>query len=85
MRAGKLAHVGPPQELYLRPVDEPTATFLGETLMLTAQLGTGLAHCALGQVKVDNPHRRGEARIMLRPEQITLTRYGLNNITPHPA
>ncbi|BFI48956.1 ABC transporter ATP-binding protein [Yersinia pseudotuberculosis] len=73
MRAGKLAHVGPPQELYLRPVDEPSATFLGETLMLTAQLGTGLAHCALGQVKVDNPHRRGEARIMLRPEQITLT------------
>ncbi|AKP32587.1 ABC transporter ATP-binding protein [Yersinia aleksiciae] len=73
MRAGKLAHVGPPQELYLRPIDEPTATFLGETLILSAKIATGWADCALGRVKVDDAERHGLTRIMLRPEQITIT------------
>ncbi|OVZ74594.1 ABC transporter ATP-binding protein [Yersinia intermedia] len=73
MRAGKLAHVGPPQELYLRPVDEPTATFLGETLILSANIDTGWADCALGRVRVDDEQRHGLSRIMLRPEQITIT------------
>ncbi|UNK24590.1 ABC transporter ATP-binding protein [Yersinia intermedia] len=73
MRAGKLAHVGPPQELYLRPVDEPTATFLGETLILSANIDTGWADCALGKVRVDDEKRHGLNRIMLRPEQITIT------------
>lgn len=72
MRAGKLAH-GPPQELYLRPVDEPTATFLGETLILSANIDTGWADCALGKVRVDDEQRHGLSRIMLRPEQITIT------------
>lgn len=73
MRAGKLAHVGAPQELYLRPIDEPTATFLGETLILSANIDTGWADCALGRVKVDDATRQGQARIMLRPEQVTIT------------
>lgn len=73
MRGGKLAHVGPPQELYLRPVDEPTATFLGETLILSAHIDAGWADCALGRVKVDDAKRRGQTRVMLRPEQITIT------------
>lgn len=73
MRAGKLAHVGPPQELYLRPIDEPTATFLGETLILSANIDTGWADCALGSVRVDDEQHHGLSRIMLRPEQITIT------------
>lgn len=68
MRVGKLAHVGAPQELYLRPIDEPTATFLGETLILSANIAAGWADCALGRVKVDDATRQGQARIMLRPE-----------------
>ncbi|HEN3481632.1 TPA: ABC transporter ATP-binding protein [Yersinia enterocolitica] len=73
MRAGKLAHVGAPQELYLRPIDEPAATFLGETLILSANIEAGWADCALGRVKVDDATRQGQARIMLRPEQVTIT------------
>lgn len=73
MRAGKLAHVGPPQELYLRPIDEPTATFLGETLIFSANIEAGWADCALGRVKVDDAIRHGQTRIMLRPEQVTIT------------
>ncbi|WON78611.1 ABC transporter ATP-binding protein [Serratia sp. UGAL515B_01] len=72
MRYGSLAQVGDPQELYLRPVDEPTATFLGETLVLSAYLEQGWADCVLGRVAVDDPLRSGHARIMLRPEQIQI-------------
>lgn len=73
MRNGRLAQVGPPQDLYLRPVDEPTATFLGETLVLSADLEQGWAQCALGRIAVDDGSRRGPARIMLRPEQIQIS------------
>ncbi|MBB1583003.1 ABC transporter ATP-binding protein [Serratia sp. OS31] len=73
MRNGRLAQVGPPQDLYLRPVDEPTATFLGETLVLSAELEQGWAQCALGRIAVDDPARRGPARIMLRPEQVQIS------------
>lgn len=73
MRNGSLAQVGPPQDLYLRPVDEPTATFLGETLVLSAELEQGWAQCALGRIAVDDPARRGPARIMLRPEQVQIS------------
>ncbi|HFI5333394.1 TPA: ABC transporter ATP-binding protein [Serratia liquefaciens] len=73
MRNGRLAQVGPPQDLYLRPVDEPTATFLGETLVLSADLEQGWAQCALGRIAVDDGSRRGPARIMLRPEQVQIS------------
>lgn len=73
IRHGHLAQVGQPQELYLRPLDEPTATFLGETLILPAQLEQGWAICALGRIPVDDQQRSGSARIMLRPEQIQIT------------
>nr|Q56927.1 RecName: Full=Fe(3+) ions import ATP-binding protein FbpC [Yersinia enterocolitica]CAA87396.1 YfuC protein [Yersinia enterocolitica (type O:8)] len=73
MRAGKLVHVGAPQELYLRPIDEPTATFLGETLILSPNIEPGWPDCALGRVKVDDATRQGQTRIMLRPEQVTIT------------
>ncbi|OMQ27028.1 ABC transporter ATP-binding protein [Serratia oryzae] len=79
MRNGNLAQVGQPQELYLRPVDEPTATFLGETLVLSANLEHGWADCVLGRIAVDDRLRRGHARIMLRPEQIQL------GLSPQPA
>ncbi|ASM31176.1 Fe(3+) ions import ATP-binding protein FbpC [Serratia marcescens] len=72
MRNGRLAQVGTPQDLYLRPVDEPTASFLGETLVLTAELAQGWADCALGRIAVDDRQRSGSARIMLRPEQIQI-------------
>ena len=73
MRNGRLAQVGPPQDLYLRPVDEPTAAFLGETLVLSAKLEHGWADCVLGRIAVDDRRRQGPARIMLRPEQIQIS------------
>jgi iron(III) transport system ATP-binding protein len=73
MRAGRLAQVGPPHALYLRPTDAATAQFLGETIVLPAQIHQGWATCALGVIAANDPQRSGAAQIMLRPEQFQLT------------
>lgn len=73
MRAGQLVQAGRPSELYLRPRDAETASFLGETIVLPAQLAGGWADCALGRLAVNDPTRTGPAQIMLRPEQLSVT------------
>jgi iron(III) transport system ATP-binding protein len=72
MRDGRLSQVGDPRELYLRPRDAMIAEFLGEAIVLPADVGDGWAACALGRVSVGSSRRRGPARIMLRPEQVAL-------------
>jgi iron(III) transport system ATP-binding protein len=71
MRNGRLLQAGSPRELYLRPRDPMIAEFLGEAIVLPARLDDGWADCALGRIGVDD-RRRGEAWIMLRPEQLVL-------------
>ena len=70
-RKGRLAQAGPPRELYLHPRDAQVATFLGDAIILSAELAGGWADCALGRVVVDDDGR-GPAEIMLRPEQLAL-------------
>lgn len=72
MGNGRLTQVGLPKDLYLHPIDETTATFLGDSLILPAQLAAGAAECVLGRVAVDNIQQSGQGRIMLRPEQIRI-------------
>ena len=72
MRAGQLVQVGAPVDVYLRPHDPATASFLGDTIVLPAQLADGWADCALGRIAVNQPARSGAAQIMLRPEQLQL-------------
>ena len=72
MRAGKLVQAGTPSELYLHPVDAETASFLGDSIVLTAQLSNGWADCALGRIAVHGSRQAGPAQIMLRPEQLLL-------------
>ncbi|MDG3009147.1 ABC transporter ATP-binding protein [Rhodococcus sp. D2-41] len=74
MKSGRLTQVGPPQELYARPTDLFTATFLGDVVMLPARVSTaGTADCPLGPVPVPADTPLGDTRIMLRPEQIVAT------------
>ena len=73
MRSGRFTQVGTPYEVYTRPVDEETALFLGDALILPAQLTSGYALCALGKVPTDNPLATGQGRVMLRPEQLSVT------------
>ncbi|MCG5240602.1 ABC transporter ATP-binding protein [Azospirillum doebereinerae] len=72
LRQGRLAQAGTPQELYHRPCDRDTAAFLGDAIVLPAELGDGWAACGLGRVAADTGSRRGRAEIMLRPEQLRL-------------
>ena len=72
LRDGRLVQAGPPRDLYFRPVDRETAMFLGEAIILPAELRDGLAECRLGRVAVDAAGRQASAEIMLRPEQLRL-------------
>ncbi|QND52864.1 ABC transporter ATP-binding protein [Phyllobacterium sp. 628] len=73
LRQGKLVQAGSPRELYLKPVDPVTAAFLGDAIILPAELGDGWSQSAFGRVAADTGDRRGAADIMLRPEQLKLT------------
>jgi iron(III) transport system ATP-binding protein len=70
LRAGRLVQVGPPRELYTRPVDEFTATFLGEAVLLDAVVEGRQARCALGAVPVQPQAPQGRVRLLFRPEQL---------------
>ena len=86
MRAGQLVQVGTPMALYLRPHDPATASFLGESIVLPAQLAQGWADCALGRIAVNQPARSGAAQIMLRPEQLQLAEVAPQSVdSPHSA
>ncbi|CAN7166941.1 ABC transporter ATP-binding protein [Polaromonas sp. LjRoot131] len=70
MRGGLLVQAGRPLDLYLRPRDAAVAGFLGDSIVLPAQLACGWADCALGRIAVNDSGRQGAAQIMLRPEQL---------------
>ena len=73
MRNGRLPQVGEPRDVYLRPHDRMIAEFLGEAIVMTAEIADGWADCALGRIPVDQRDRRGSAQIMLRPEHMAMT------------
>lgn len=73
MRQGKLIQVGTPKDLYQYPQDEETALFLGDAIVLPAHVQSGWAECELGRIPVRDASHQGDAKIMLRPEQLQLT------------
>ncbi len=73
MRQGRFTQVGTPFEVYSRPADEATALFLGDALVLPAELHGGRAQCAIGALLTDNDDATGQGRVMLRPEQLMIT------------
>jgi iron(III) transport system ATP-binding protein len=75
MREGRFSQVGAPREVYLHPADAMVATFLGEAIILPAEIAGGIAQCVLGRVGV-GAAGPGAREIMLRPEQISLARLG---------
>lgn len=72
MRQGRLVQAGPPMDLYLHPADRKTALFLGDAVIMPAQVEGGWATCDLGRIPVNDPTHSGPAQIMLRPEQLHL-------------
>ncbi|MGY2167582.1 ABC transporter ATP-binding protein [Pseudomonas gingeri] len=80
MRKGRLVQAGPPMDLYLRPDDADTALFLGDAVILPARVDNGWADCDLGRIAVNDEGSHGEARIMLRPEQLQLSTPGAGQV-----
>jgi iron(III) transport system ATP-binding protein len=84
MRDGKFSQVGTPRELYLKPKDRMIAEFLGEAIILPAKIAGGFANSPLGRIAVDTTERRDLARIMLRPEQISVKRTSREGMSGTP-
>jgi iron(III) transport system ATP-binding protein len=72
LRGGGLIQLTDPRTLYRRPRDLDVATFVGEAVVLDAEVHAGRARCALGVLDLDGAAEDGPARILLRPEQLRL-------------
>ncbi|WP_033294061.1 ABC transporter ATP-binding protein [Amycolatopsis jejuensis] len=71
MRAGQLVQLDTPSAVYRTPRDPGVASFVGDAVLLPAEVHNGLATCALGAVAVrDAPP--GKVQVLVRPEQIRL-------------
>jgi iron(III) transport system ATP-binding protein len=77
LRGGRLVQLTDPRTLYRRPGDLDVATFVGEAVVLDADLRGGLAHCILGALPYEQASADavpdGHARVLLRPEQLRLS------------
>jgi len=73
MSAGHLLQVGPPREIYNRPVNRFVADFIGETNFIPASIEGGVATVAGGArlaVATDAP--TGDHTIAVRPEHVRI-------------
>jgi spermidine/putrescine transport system ATP-binding protein len=75
MSAGRLLQVGPPQEIYNRPVDRFVADFIGETNFLPARAEGGVLRLPSGELLGEGAGQ-GAVTVAIRPEQIRLTGAG---------
>ncbi|MFD2093505.1 ABC transporter ATP-binding protein [Blastococcus deserti] len=77
LRGGRLVQLTDPRTLYRRPGDLDVATFVGEAVVLDAELRGGRAHCVLGALPYEQASAGavpdGRARVLLRPEQLRLS------------
>ena len=73
LRGGRLVQLTDPRTLYRSPRDIDVATFVGEAVVLDADVRDGRAHCALGSLAMERSCPDGRARVVLRPEQLRLS------------
>ena len=72
LRGGRLVQLTDPRTLYRHPADLDVATFVGESVVLEADVRDGRARSLLGELTVDGAVSDGPARVLLRPEQLRL-------------
>lgn len=72
MRRGKVVEVGAPQELYLQPKHEFTASFIGQAQLWPVQRTTrdGFVESPFGQLQVNTQGLTGDMKLLVRPEHI---------------
>jgi len=71
LRDGRIAQVGTPEEVYLRPADRFTAGFVGEVNVLTGIVRTRGVETELGVFDTSAP-AGGSVHVAVRPEQLEL-------------
>ncbi|SNQ47769.1 Fe(3+) ions import ATP-binding protein FbpC 1 [Frankia canadensis] len=76
MRDGRLVQIDRPATVYRQPRDAGIARFLGEAVLLPADVIDGKARCALGTLVVRTPSVTGPAEVLVRPEQLRLRHDG---------
>lgn len=72
--AGRIMQIDDPATLYRRPASVQVAQFVGEATVIDATVsGDGrTATCELGTVELASPLSAGQARVVVRPEQIEI-------------
>ncbi len=73
LRGGRLVQLADPRTLYRSPQDLDVATFVGEAVVLPADVRDGRAHSEVGVLQLERRTADGPARVLLRPEQLRLT------------
>ncbi len=82
LRDGRLAQRATPSALYRTPVDADVARFVGEANIEQGDAVNGHVECALGRLAVANPGADGPVEVLIRPEQIEMTRCAVNGASP---
>jgi iron(III) transport system ATP-binding protein len=72
MMRGRIAQLGAPHEVYLRPVSREVAAFVGDANFLRGVADGDVAECTLGQVRLMT-RAHGPIELMIRPEALRLT------------
>jgi iron(III) transport system ATP-binding protein len=74
MRDGVVVQAAAPSDLYTAPVDAGVAKFVGEAMVVDADLRDGRAWSLLGDLAVRDREafRDGPGRVVVRPEQVVL-------------
>jgi iron(III) transport system ATP-binding protein len=72
LRDGRIEQVGPPEEIYDRPVNRWVAEFLGDADVLPGTAADGTVRTELGRFPAD-PALRGPVEVVIRPERIALS------------
>ena len=70
MLDGRLAQVGPPEDVYRAPVAAEVAAFLGDANLFAGQLVAGVLQTAIGPVPLAGPD--GPVTGLVRPEDLEL-------------
>ncbi|WP_454856554.1 ABC transporter ATP-binding protein [Promicromonospora soli] len=76
LQAGRFRQVASPRTVYREPVDAEVAEFLGDALLMAGSAADGGVTCRLGRLPVHEADVDGDVDVMIRPEQLTLTRPG---------
>jgi iron(III) transport system ATP-binding protein len=76
MRAGRLVQLAPPEDLYRRPADLPTARFFSELNEMPGTVQSGFAACALGRFAAPGFADATPVTVCVRPRGVRIAKEG---------